>query len=359
MNCEHKLKFSSSSRTLTKIPFLNELMGFQTIYMDLRYKFFKPNFLVLAIVGWGRQPNTYKSHRLANRLGIQFIAIEDGFLRSYATGDLSEPLSVVFDEQNIYYDSNVSSALEILLSSEFIKEQIYATARTTIKIILDHKLSKYNHGYELVIPQVGRNHNPSGYVNDKSPQNVLLVDQTFGDMIVALGEACEQSFENMLNASLNENPSSTIYVKTHPEVTSGRKKGYLTHIQDSDRIVMIRENVNPIDLIQQMDKVYVVTSQMGFEALICGKPVVCFGVPWYAGWGLTDDRVKDSPAWARRTKNRTVEELFAAAYIHYTRYLNPFTHKRGTIMEVINWLILQKKMVAKPFTRDFGKQKSC
>jgi capsular polysaccharide export protein len=146
----------------------------------------------------------------------------------------------------------------------------------------------------------------------------------------------------MLSAALADNPEATIYVKTHPEVGSGKKSGYLTSVKNSDRVVVLRDAVNPIDLIKQMDKVYVVTSGMGFEALMVGKPVICFGVPWYAGWGVTDDRVVDSPAWARRTRRRTVEELFAAAYIHYTRYLNPTTHQRGQITDVIDWLIRQK-----------------
>ena len=28
---------------------------------------------------------------------------------------------------------------------------------------------------------------------------------------------------------------------------------------------------------------------MGFEALMLGKKVHCFGVSWYSGWGLTND----------------------------------------------------------------------
>jgi capsular polysaccharide export protein len=28
---------------------------------------------------------------------------------------------------------------------------------------------------------------------------------------------------------------------------------------------------------------------MGFEALLLGKAVHCFGMPFYAGWGLTHD----------------------------------------------------------------------
>jgi capsule polysaccharide export protein KpsC/LpsZ len=51
-------------------------------------------------------------------------------------------------------------------------------------------------------------------------------------------------------------------------VSSGRKGGYLTRVQPGPRTVLLREAVNPLGLIQQMDRVYVVTSTMGFEALL-------------------------------------------------------------------------------------------
>jgi capsular polysaccharide export protein len=63
-----------------------------------------------------------------------------------------------------------------------------------------------------------------------------------------------------------------------------------------------------------------------------------FGLPWYAGWGVTDVR-QDCP---RRKRSRSVKELFAAAYFHYTRYLNPETHQPGDIFDVIRWLVQQK-----------------
>lgn len=198
-------------------------------------------------------------------------------------------------------------------------------------LVLRHGLSKYNHA--------GEGKNVGG-----GARKVLVVDQTFDDMSVALGGAGAATFNEMLAAALAENPQATLYVKSHPEVSSGRKGGYLTQVQPDDRTVLLRDAVNPMSLLGQMDKVYVVTSTMGFEALLAGKPVVCFGVPWYAGWGLTDDRCKNSPAWARRTRKRSVRELFAAAYIHYTRYLNPLTHQRGGILDVIDWLVRQKEM---------------
>lgn len=175
------------------------------------------------------------------------------------------------------------------------------------------------------------------------------MDQTAGDMSVAKGGADAATFEVMLTAALEENPQATVYVKTHPEVTSGRKGGYLTGMQPDVRIVVLRDAVNPMSLIAQMDKVYVVTSTMGFEALLAGKPVTCFGVPWYAGWGVTDDRQPQHPAMMRRAGcSRSVDELFAAGYMHYSRYLNPETRQRGNVMDVIHWLERQRE-IAKRF----------
>lgn len=154
---------------------------------------------------------------------------------------------------------------------------------------------------------------------------VLVIDQTAGDMSVCLGAASADSFASMLAAARAENPEATIYVKP-AEVTSGRKGGYLTDVQENERTVVLRQAINPLSLIEGMDRVYVVTSTMGFEALLAGKPVSVFGMPWYAGWGVTDDR----QSCPRRTRKRTVNELFAAAYFHYTRYLDPVTHQRGT-----------------------------
>jgi capsular polysaccharide export protein len=159
-------------------------------------------------------------------------------------------------------------------------------------------------------------------------------------MSVALGGAGAETFAAMLASAYSENPQATIYVKTHPEVSSGRKGGYLTQVQDDERTVVLRQAINPLSLIEMMDRVYVVTSTMGFEALLADKLVTCFGMPWYAGWGVTDDRQRCQ----RRTRLRTVDELFAAAYFHYTRYLDPVTHSRGTIFDVIDWLVRQRQV---------------
>jgi capsular polysaccharide export protein len=69
-----------------------------------------------------------------------------------------------------------------------------------------------------------------------------------------------------------------------------------------------------------VDEVHVNTSLAGFEALLRNKPVTTYGVPFYAGWGLTTDL---GPVPKRRSAGRTLDELVAAALLLYPRYLDP------------------------------------
>ena len=282
----------------------------------------------------------------AQRAGGQAIRLEDGFLRSFGTGQHFPPLSLVVDDVGIYYDSTRPSALEALLASPVdLLDGMVADVARAKALVLEHRLSKYNHAPDWALPA-------STSSARMDSERVLVIDQTAGDLSVALGGANATTFAAMLAAARAENPQATIYVKTHPEVTSGRKGGYLTQVQDGvaasgQRTVVLRQAINPLSLIERMDRVYVVTSTMGFEALLAGKPVSVFGMPWYAGWGATDDRQADAPALARRTRKRTVDELFAAAYFHYTRYLNPVTHQRGSIFDVMDWLVRQREMAGR------------
>jgi capsular polysaccharide export protein len=74
-------------------------------------------------------------------------------------------------------------------------------------------------------------------------------------------------------------------------------------------------------LLDAVDEVHTITSLTGFEALLRGLRVVAYGQPFYAGWGLTEDR---SPP-RRRTRTLTRDELVAGALILYPRYLDPLT----------------------------------
>ena len=326
-----KMRIGLLSRGIARIPCLPSLLGDDACLLSCR-----GGAPVEAIAGWGLRPSARAAREHARRHGLPYIALEDGFVRSFGAGQYFPPLSMVRDEKGIYYDCGRLSALEQLLCSDMeLLGEDAAVVRQARRQLLLLGLSKYNHAPDL----------PQDLLRAGDSARILVVDQTAGDMSVVLGAADAQTFQAMLQAALSENPGATVYVKTHPEVSAGRKRGYLTAVRPDARTVVLREAVNPMSLVASMDKVYVVSSTMGFEALLAGKPVACFGVPWYAGWGLTDDRQPGHPAFVRRGgRCRTVDELFSAAYLRYTRYLNPETRQRGSLSDVMDWLARQREM---------------
>ncbi|OOF51654.1 capsular polysaccharide biosynthesis protein [Rodentibacter trehalosifermentans] len=284
------------------------------------------------VLGWGSRSSTKKARDYSKRNNLPFVALEDGFLRSIGLGVQGyPPLSIVYDEVGIYYDTRSPSQLEqLVLAQDGTPPK---EAQQALDLILKSKLSKYNHAVDF-----------SGHFAKPA---VLVVDQTFGDMAVQCGQADSSHFQSMLEAAIAENPHATIVVKIHPDVLSGKKKGYLTPCENlPENVQILAEDVNPLSLIAKMEKVYCVTSQMGFEALLAGKKVITFGVPWFAGWGMTEDRHPQAQALAQseRRKARSILQLFYAAYFQYSRYLNPNTGKAGTIFDVIDYLTRMKAL---------------
>jgi capsular polysaccharide export protein len=92
-------------------------------------------------------------------------------------------------------------------------------------------------------------------------------------------------------------------------------------------------------LLREVDEVHCLTSLAGFEALIRRKRVVCYGQPFYAGWGLTEDV---API-VRRKRQLTLDELTAGVLILYPIYMS---HTRDALLspeealdELIEWRI--------------------
>lgn len=65
-----------------------------------------------------------------------------------------------------------------------------------------------------------------------------------------------------------------------------------------------------------------------------GIKVTTLGCPYYAGWGLTDDRQSNS----RRKRRLTVEQVFAAAYLLYAHYFDPYRKRHIEAEEAIDIL---------------------
>ena len=297
-----------------------------------------------VVVGWGFKSTAKKARDYAADNQLPYVALEDGFLRSIGLGvEGATPASLVIDSVGIYYDARQPSKLEqLILSADKLTGNQLIRARLCIDAIKANRLSKYNSAYSSTNNVT--NHPPSQLSNQTYNQispltaiksaKVVVIDQTQGDASVEGALANQQTFIDMLNAALSDHPAETIWVKVHPDVVSEKKQGFLYPLPiEDERIKLCVERVNPWDFLDSVTDLYTVSSLMGFEALMGEVKVHCFGLPFYAGWGLTIDQL----ACERRTEPRTLAQLFFAAYIQYARYVDPVINEPCEIEDVIHY----------------------
>ncbi|WP_292089309.1 capsular polysaccharide biosynthesis protein [Brevundimonas sp.] len=299
-----------------KVPFLDVFLA----DYDLRRL---PGDDVRAVLGWGMKPTAAAGRRWAEKNGRPYVALEDGFLRSVGIGEAgATSLSLIVDDLGVYYDATRPSRLEHLIAGadDWCDAALTARARGLIDRIVASGVSKTNMGGPLDASLL------------KPGRRVLIVDQTFGDASIAHGLATAQSFDEMIAAARRDEPDARLIVKRHPAVAAGRKRGCVT---DLDGVTLIDADVRPADLLAAVDAVYCVTSALGFEALLRGLPVRCFGAPFYSGWGLTADAVQTG----RRGVARSIEQVAAAALIAYSRYVDPITGQRCEAEQALERLI--------------------
>ncbi|ECR3516420.1 capsular polysaccharide biosynthesis protein, partial [Campylobacter coli] len=279
-------------------------------------------------LGWGRKKSGLKAMNLAKKYKAKFILLEDGFIRSLNLGVENSPsFSMVKDDIGIYYDATMPSKLENLLNTcEFKDEEIKQTKKA-IELIKKYKISKYNNNLDI----------PDDYFQ-KDEKRVLIIAQTANDASLEFGLAKDFKTVDMIKDAIKENPDSKIYIKIHPDVLSGKKQSDLDLNSLPKECILITENFNPIALLEFFDKVYTKTSGMGFEALMQGCECICYGMPFYAGWGLTKDKLECK----RRMQKRSLEEVFYAAYILYSEYFNPYLNQKSNIFDTIQTLAKYK-----------------
>ncbi|PIE46905.1 MAG: beta-3-deoxy-D-manno-oct-2-ulosonic acid transferase [Gammaproteobacteria bacterium] len=308
-----------------------------------------------AFIGWGRKKSYDRAFKASKLLNTKVFSVEDGFLRSLYSGINSRhAVSLVVDDLGIYFDLKNPSRLEQLITQKITQtkdesswsEQHKDYARYLIEKIISYKLSKYNE--TLIAPNLSSRAGVNTHTS-----HILLVDQVLGDASIKGAGADKQQFKNMLKDACRNHPNAHIWIKAHP----AGKKGYLTQLtlpkKHQKRIHILTEIANPIALLQQIDAVYTVSSHMGFEALLLNKTVYCYGVSWYTGWGLTEDSKAPKKLLKKVKKRRnnllanyksqqimpTIEQLFFAAYIDYSKYVDPASGLSCEIEVAINWLI--------------------
>ncbi|MDF1853914.1 capsular polysaccharide biosynthesis protein [Pseudooceanicola sp.] len=261
------------------------------------------------IAVWGRSPYAARGEAVAEHSGAALVRIEDAFLRSLFPGRAGEPpIGLMIDHSGVHFDASAPSDLETLLASHpFDDTTLLNRARGGIARMREAHLSKYNA------------FDPDAALPD--PGYVLVIDQTHGDASVRFGGADRNTFREMLYWAQEDFPAARIIVKTHPETQSGLRGGYFDATDVNGRVSLFSDPVSPWALMEGAVAVYVVSSQFGFEAILAGHRPVVFGRPFYAGWGLSDDRhPQDFP---RRRRKLTRAQLFAGVMLEFPVWYDP------------------------------------
>lgn len=247
--------------------------------------------------------------------GKPLLCLDSGFLSSPGIEGKTAPAhSVVICPDSIYFDATKPSHLVQTLNSAAheLTESQRSRTQACIETLLVHRISKYNHA-----PRIDMR---SRFSADAT-KRVLLVDQRIGGGSIHWSLGGRGAFERMWEAALAL-PDHEILVKLHPEIIAGNHQSHLLSLAPSPlpaNITIVDFDVNPFDLFDIVGKVFVCTSQLGFEAAMAGKEVHCFGAPFYSGWGFTQDRI----AIPSRKRRRTINEVFHLFYIVHSRYFVP------------------------------------
>jgi len=253
----------------------------------------------------------------AKENGMTIYHIEDAFIRSVALGSgFAKPYSLSIDSRGIYFDPRKPSELEYLLEHHHFSDVLLERAKNVRSEVLASKFSKYNH----------LKHKEIEIDRDKYNKVILITGQVEDDMSMQFG-AFGLSYRDLLQMVRKDNPDAYIIYKPHPDVLSGNRKG---HIAKEIIDVCVDEAQTHISIdssIAVADEVHTITSGAGFDALLRGKKVYTYGMPFYAGWGLTEDYRKCE----RRTRILSLDELVAATLILFPRYISP---KTGEFCEV-------------------------
>jgi len=296
-----------------------------TLFQSIKYLFSKVTF-----VGWGRKKSGLWARNMSTLTKGDCLLLEDGFIRSFGLGvDGSPSFSIVKDNIGIYYDATTPSRLEDILNSYDFKNDIklMELAKEARAKIVEYKISKYNNFKDVDLSYL-----------DNEKEKVLIVAQTYGDSSLEYGLANKFTTKEIIDDAISDNPDAEIYIKIHPDVLSGKKSSDISLDDIPKSCHTLIDNANPIELMSYFSKIYTKTSGMGFEALILDRKVHCYGMPFYAGWGVTIDKQKLD----RRKRELSIDEIFAGAYILYIEYYNPYINKKSDIIGIIEFIKSKK-----------------
>ncbi len=288
----------------------------------------------------------------ANKHKIPVYRMEDGFVRSIDLGANHElPLSLVLDKSGtLHFDYRRSSALEDLLNSyDFSADkELMEKAEVCLNKLLSSRVSKYNHITSKSGEAIYKKH----CKRIDGVKRILVIGQVEDDASIKYG--CRKKVNNgsLVWQAKKDHPDAQIFFKPHPDTLIGKRRIITPLSEISKAAYVVSEPMSLNDSFDTIDEVYTITSLSGFEAMLRDIPVTTLGMPFYSGWGLTND-INSIP---RRKRKLNKIEIFAAAYILYPNYFDVETSREIDLFSVIDKIKSNMKLesISEPSQKQAG-----
>ncbi|MGF6965271.1 capsular polysaccharide export protein [Paraburkholderia sp. WC7.3g] len=307
----------------------------------LRFQWWKRPFATPYITAgnsalrWTAEPQSVQFHECAVLWGarsadglapeVHRVRIEDGFFHSTGLGsDMIAPRSQVIDRRGLYFDASQPSDLSVLLNDTEFSDTELARAAALRNKVVQLGVTKYNLGRRRPIWTA-----PAG------KQIVLVPGQVADDASIRLGTRAIGTADALLREVRRLRPDAFVVYKPHPDVLSGNRNGLIDAQQLAD---VVDTEADLLSLVDAADEVHTLSSLAGFDALLRGKAVFTYGLPFYAGWGLTHDALAPLP-WRHRTL--TLDMLCAGVLLRYPLYFDWKTRLFTTPEAVVEQLAPQ------------------
>ncbi|CAH7355002.1 hypothetical protein VCHA53O466_40158 [Vibrio chagasii] len=288
---------------------------------------------------WGCKPLSRLISTISRIAGIPVVRFEDGFLAYQGHPSSGKKrFSLVSDRLGIYYDASCRSELESLVIARAAKSYNREEARRLMSVITNYGIGKYY------------NSNKSSFVDLRVPHNsVVLIDQVSGDSSLTFGRAPDDVALMMIDFAfqLTAVSGGEVYLKQHPDILCKKKGkvGIFSKVEHPKlaHVKLLPSALHTSQITKAFKHVVTATSQFGFESLMAGCEVHCFGAPFYSHWGITDDRISFPDISGRRACTAKAEllDLFTASYIDYPSYVHPLTGGLMTLGETLRLIMLE------------------
>lgn len=273
-----------------------------------------------------------------NNISSNRVYVEDGYIRSNGLGcNFYYPYSLIFDKTGIYYDSTKPSDFESIVNNSQLYSSDPININTTnqlIRLIIDNDITKYAQGHNS--SKCNSSSIATLLERTKPEQQIILIPaQVPSDASLKYG-GCGYTTEMLVKEVRKSNPDAFIILKEHADVLFGHRPGKLGPSPIRVFVDYVcSDSTSILSLIDLADEIHTISSLAGFEALIRRKKVICYGMPFYAGWGLTEDK----NICSRRIARPTLEEFVYCALIKYPTYFDWDTMQPSNALDICKRLL--------------------